>query len=58
MNWLVLAGSLAAVFAVAGVAWLGGMGGTPRIENDAHAMRLARDAHSGFEPSEAAVDRL
>ncbi len=56
MNWLVLAGSLAAVFTVAGIAWLGGMGGAPGIENTDHAMRLARDAHSGFAPSEAAVD--
>ena len=57
MNLTVLIGSLAAVFALAAIAWLLGMGRTPRIANAKQAERLARDAHSGFAPSDAAVSR-
>ncbi|MGP1351784.1 MAG: hypothetical protein ACTS1Z_00535 [Parasphingopyxis sp.] len=57
MNLTVLIGSLAAVFALAAIAWLLGMGRTPRIADTAQAERLARDAHSGFVPEGAAVSR-
>lgn len=57
MNLTVLIGSLAAVFALAAIAWLLGMGRTPRIADAAQAERLARDAHSGFVPAGAAVSR-
>ena len=57
MDWITLAGSLAAVFAVAGIVWLMGMGKAPRISSAEQAMILARDAHSGFRPAEALVDR-
>ncbi|MEO1169710.1 MAG: hypothetical protein AAFW97_13465 [Pseudomonadota bacterium] len=57
MSPLILIGSLAAVFAVAAIAWLLGMGRTPRIADAAQAERLARDAHSGFAPVDAAVSR-
>ncbi len=56
MSWLVLAGSLAAVFAVAGLVWLLGFGTSPGIANADQAMELAREAQSGFRPTEAVVD--
>ncbi|WP_299328742.1 hypothetical protein [Parasphingopyxis sp.] len=57
MSLTVLIGSLAAVFALAAIAWLLGMGRTPRIADAEQAERLARDAHSGFVPTDAAVSR-
>ena len=56
MDWLTLAGSLAAVFALAGIAWWMGVGAAPKIADRDQAMTLAGDAHSGFRPAEAAVD--
>lgn len=52
-----LAGSLAAVFAVA---WLVGrmrLGGEARIKDSAHAIRLAEEAEVGFGGTEVALDR-
>ncbi|MEM8696073.1 MAG: hypothetical protein AAGE05_08655 [Pseudomonadota bacterium] len=57
MSLVALIGSLVAVFALAAIAWLLGMGRTPRIADTAQAERLARDAHSGFVPTDAAVSR-
>lgn len=57
MNWIVLAGSLAMVLALAGVARLLRLGGDDRIADAAHAMRLAADADAGFVAVAAAVDR-
>ncbi|NNC73084.1 MAG: hypothetical protein HKN78_09455 [Sphingomonadaceae bacterium] len=56
MDWVTLAGSLAAVFAVAGIVWFMGMGKSQRIADPEQAMALARDAHSGFCPVDALVD--
>jgi hypothetical protein len=56
MNWLVLLASLAAVFALAGFAWLLGTGKPQRIANEEAAKRIARENHSGFLPVAAAVD--
>jgi hypothetical protein len=49
MNWWLTAGSLAAVLALAGVAWLLRLGGTQRLETGADAIRLAEAQSSGFE---------
>ena len=55
MNLTVLLGSLAAVFVVAAISWLMGLGRNPRIGSEADARQLAREAHSGFRPISAAV---
>lgn len=55
MNLTVLLGSLAAVFVVAAISWLMGLGRVPRIGSEADARQLAREAHSGFHPTGAAV---
>ncbi|MBC2776352.1 hypothetical protein [Parasphingopyxis marina] len=57
MNWVVLAGSIAAVLILAGFAWLLKLGATPQIESEEAAARLARDAHSGFRPIDIALGR-
>ncbi|WP_343518200.1 hypothetical protein [Sphingomonas sp.] len=49
MNWWLAAGSLAAVLALAGMAWLLKLGGTQRLETGADAIRLAEALSSGFE---------
>lgn len=51
MNWLAFAGSLAAVLALAGIAWLLGLGRgerTTRIGGAEAAVRHAEDALAGF----------
>ncbi len=55
MDWMTLAGSLAAVFALAGIAWLLGMGRTAGIGDEDQAKAMARDAQSGFHPVSAIV---
>lgn len=57
MNLAVLLGSIAAVLALAGIAWLLKLGHPPRIESPEAAARQAREAHSGFRPKEVALDR-
>lgn len=49
MNGWLTAASLAAVLALAGVAWLLKLGGTQRLETGADAIRLAEALSSGFE---------
>lgn len=49
MNWWLAAGSLAAVLALAGVARMLGLGGTPRPADGDDAIRLAEALVSGFE---------
>ncbi|RED17032.1 hypothetical protein [Parasphingopyxis lamellibrachiae] len=56
MNLAVLLGSIAAVLALAGIAWLLKLGNQPRIESPEAAARQAREAHSGFRPTEVALD--
>lgn len=56
MDWITLIGSLAAVLALAGIAWWLGVGKAPAIATADEAMRHASDAHSGFRPRSAAVD--
>ncbi|WP_447727843.1 hypothetical protein [Sphingomonas koreensis] len=48
MNWWLAAGSLAAVLALAGIAWLLKLGGTQRLETSEDAIRLAEALSSGF----------
>ncbi|MGP1283384.1 MAG: hypothetical protein ACTS1X_10445 [Parasphingopyxis sp.] len=57
MDMVTLIGSLAAVFMLAAIAWWLGMGKAVPIADDATALRLARDAQSGFEPAAVARDR-
>ena len=52
---LQLSGSLAAILVLAGIAWVLRLGQTPRIEGEARAVALAREADSGFDPVEAAL---
>ncbi len=49
MNWWLAAGSLAAVLALGGVAWLLGLGGAQRLETGDDAIKLAEALVSGFE---------
>lgn len=56
MDWITLAGSLAAVFTLAGIAWWLGVGKAPAIADADDAKQQATEAHSGFRPAEAAVD--
>lgn len=55
MNWALAAGSLAAVLALAGVAWALKLGGERRIVDVAQAIRLAEDAIAGFDAMDAVV---
>ena len=54
MNWLQLGGSIAAILALAGIAWALGLG-RASIADEAQAMRAAEDALSGFEAIHAVV---
>ncbi len=49
MNWWLAAGSLAAVLALAGIAWLLRLGGAQRLETGDDAVALAEALVSGFE---------
>lgn len=49
MNWWLAAGSLAAVLALAGTAWLLKLGGTQKLGGGDDAIRLAESLCSGFE---------
>lgn len=49
MNWWLTAASLAAVLALAGIAWLLRLGGTQPLETGEDAIRLAEAMCSGFE---------
>lgn len=49
MNWWLAAGSLAAVLALAGMAWVLKLGGAQRLETGDDAIRLAEALVSGFE---------
>ncbi len=53
MNWLLLAGSLAGVLVLAAAAWALGLGGDPKIADEAEALRIAAD--HGFEGTIATV---
>lgn len=48
MNWLVLAGSLAAILALAGVAWALRLGRDARIDSPEEAAAAAETALAGF----------
>ena len=52
---LVLGGSLAAILALAGIAWALRLGEPLRIDDPNHAKALAREADTAFAPAEAAV---
>ncbi|GAB5348897.1 hypothetical protein [Alteriqipengyuania sp. 357] len=54
---LQLLGSLVAILVLAGIARALKLGGAPEIADEDHAMRLAREADSGFTPAEAARSR-
>lgn len=57
MNWLLLAGSLAAILFLAAVArWLG-LGASPRITGIEQAIALAEETVCGFAGIDAAIDR-
>lgn len=57
MNWMLLAGSLAAIlFLAAAARWLG-LGVAARIRSTEQAIALAEDVECGFDGTEAAVDR-
>ncbi len=47
MNWMLLAGSLAGVLALTGVAWLLGLGGA-ELSDEHEAMRIAEAELPGF----------
>lgn len=49
MNWWLAAGSLAAVLALAGTAWLLKLGGTQKLGGGDDAIRLAESLCGGFE---------
>ena len=50
-----LIGSLVAILALAGIAWALKLGRGATIRDRNHAMRLAREADTGFDPVEATV---
>ena len=52
-----LGASLLAVFFVAWLVGKMGLGSDPRIEDEAHAIRLAEEAEAGFNGTEVARDR-
>tara|TARA_B100000749_G_scaffold237182_1_gene195645 strand:- start:286 stop:699 length:414 start_codon:yes stop_codon:yes gene_type:complete len=54
---LQLVGSLVAIMVLAGIAWALKLGRVSLIDDDRHAMALASEADSGFDPAEAAVSR-
>jgi hypothetical protein len=55
MNWWLLAGSLAGVLALTGVAWLLGLGGAELADAD-EAMRIAEGELPGFSAVSAELD--
>lgn len=57
MSWILIAGSIAGVLALYWLCRLLGLGAEVRINGAEHAMRLAEEAHCGFEPVAAIVDR-
>ena len=57
MNLTVLIGSIIAVLVLAGIAWLLKLGKPPKIESEEEAARHAREAHSGFRPTDIALDK-
>ncbi|MGX7927373.1 hypothetical protein ACWPMX_12475 [Tsuneonella sp. HG094] len=52
-----MAASLAAIIALAWIALRLGLGGDPRIRDEAHLRELADEALHGFDPVEVAIDR-
>lgn len=52
---LQLVGSLIAILVLAAIAWGLGLGKAAGIKDAEHAMALAREADTGFEPAEAAI---
>ena len=54
---LQLIGSLVAILVLAAIAWALKLGRSANIEGAQHAMALASEADSGFDPAEAAVSR-
>jgi len=54
---LVTGGSLIAVLFLAWLSARLGLGGEPRIRDEAHARELADDAQCGFTPTDIAIDR-
>lgn len=50
-------GSLVAILVLAWIAWKLGLGGEPRIRDEAHLRELAEEALCGFEPVEVAIDQ-
>ncbi|MCM8730439.1 hypothetical protein ACFO8O_05585 [Hephaestia sp. GCM10023244] len=55
MNWLVLAGSLVAILALAGVAWLLRLGRDGKVEDASVAAQAVEDALAGFRAEGALV---
>lgn len=50
-------GSLAAILALAGLAWWLKLGAAPRLTDEAAARRAAEEAESGFDPVAVTLDR-
>ncbi len=48
-------GSLIAIFALAGLAWFLGLGGTPKFSNDQQVRQAANEVFDGFEPDRIAI---
>lgn len=57
MNWILLVGSIAGVLALFLICRFLGLGVEARIKDAEHAMMLAEEAHCGFDPVAAIVDR-
>ena len=55
--WIQLGASLVAVLFIAWLVRAMGLGADPRIEDAAHAIRLAEEAEAGFRGTEVARDR-
>ena len=53
---LIFGGSLGAITLVVILVWWMGLGGEPRIGDEAHARELAENAMCGFEPIEIVLD--
>lgn len=49
-------GSLAAILALAGLAWWMKLGGTPRLDSDAAVRRAASEVEDGFDPVAIALN--
>lgn len=54
---LIFAGSLVAIFLLAGLAVILGLGGMPVLAGEEDAARLAGEVVDGYEPTEIALDR-